>query len=183
MAVFDSTTLLYVLDPDAKAPIDPQTKQPVAYAKGRVDALIETFERARETVVVPAPVLSEVLVNAGGAAEDYVAMLDDNSRFRVVPFSQRAAIELSIMLNRAFKQSNWRAGTKVTRAEMKFDRQILAIARVEGENHIYTDDGPMSKFAKAEGLKVTATRDIPLPSQQRLPFARDASAVDSNSED
>lgn len=182
MAVFDSTTLLYVLDPEAGVPIDPQTKQPVAHAKERVNALIETFHRTRESVVVPTPVLSEVLVNAGSAAEEYVAMLGDNSRFRIAPFSQRAAIELSMMLKRAHEKGDWRAGTKVTRAEMKFDRQILAIARVEDESHIYTDDGPMAQFAEAEGFKVTATRNIPLPRQAVLQLAQGDSGVE-HSED
>lgn len=182
MAVFDSTTLLYVLDPEAKAPTDPQTKQPVANAKDRVNALIETLQRTQEPVVVPTPVLSEVLVNAGSAAEDYMALLCNNSRFRVAQFGQRAAIELSMMLRRAHERGDWRAGIKVTRAEMKFDRQILAIARVEGENHIYTDDGPMSTFAEVEGFKVTATRDIPLPSVQVGLFDQNDSAVDPSSE-
>ena len=182
MAVFDSTTLLYVLDPEVAVPIDPQTRQPVAHAKDRVNALIERFQQTQEVVVVPTPVLSEVLVNAGSAAEEYVATLGDNSRFRIVPFGERAAIELSIMLKQAFEKGGWRKGTKVTRAEMKFDRQILAIARVEDENHIYTDDGPMTKFAEAEGFKVTATRNIPLPSQAVLPLAQDDSGVE-HSED
>ena len=166
MAVLDSTTLLYLLDPTAKAPIDPDTKLPVANAKNRIDSLMEALQDRREAVVVPTPVLSEVLVHADEAAPEYLSILSETSRFRIVPFDERAAIELAEMTRRALSKGDLRAGTNSTRAKLKFDRQILAIARVEDECHIYTDDGDMCKVARAEGFDVTATRDIPLRTQQ-----------------
>ena len=166
MAVLDSTTLLYLLDPSAKAPVDPDTKLPVANAKARIDSLMGTLQGRQEAVVVPTPVLSEVLVHADEAGPAYLDILGNTSRFRIVPFDERAAIELAEMTRRALSKGDLRAGTNATRAKLKFDRQILAIARVEDENHIYTDDGPMRKLAEAEGFEVTATRGIPLPTQQ-----------------
>lgn len=66
-AVFDATALLHFLEPDARAPVDPATDKPVADAKTRIDFPIETLEGRRETIVVPTPALSEVLVHAGAA--------------------------------------------------------------------------------------------------------------------
>ena len=166
MAVLDSTTLLYLLDPTAKAPIDPDTRLPVANAKDRIDSLMEALKDRREVVIVPTPVPSEVLVHADEAAPEYLSILSKTSRFRIVPFDERAAIELADMTRRALSKDDLRAGTNATRAKLKFDRQILAIARVEDEDHIYTDDGAMRKLAKAEGFEVTATRDIPLSTRQ-----------------
>ena len=70
------------------------------------------------------------------------------------------------MTRKAHSSGDLRAGTDLTRAQLRFDRQILAIARVQNQRHIYTDDGNMAKVAAAEGFTVTATRDLPLPSGQ-----------------
>ena len=45
MAVFDATTLLLFLEPNARAPLDPATNEPVTNAKSRNDHLIETLEK------------------------------------------------------------------------------------------------------------------------------------------
>jgi len=177
VAVFDSTTLLYHLDPDAKPPRDPDTGQPVARAQERVDLLLETFKTQGKTVLIPTPVLSEVLVGAGDAGPQYLDILSNTSRFRIAPFDERAAIELAEMTRKARSSGDLRAGTGLTRAQLRFDRQILAIARVQNERHIYTDDGNMGKVAAAEGFTVTATRDLSLPSgQPSLPFGDPANA-------
>ena len=71
---------------------------------------------------------------------------------------------------------------------MKFDRQILAIARVQDEDHIYTDDGNMRRFAEEAGFQVTALRDVPLPLSDRqidlpLSVSGDTHPPESNSND
>lgn len=176
MAVLDSTTLLHLLEPDAKARIDTRTGRPFADAKDRVEALLELLHEKQEVVLVPTPVISEVLVHAGGAGPSYPKTLGDTSRFRVAPFDQRAAVELAEMTRQAIAQGDLRAGTDATRAQLRFDRQILAIARVQGETDIYTDDGNMRKFAENEGFRVTGLPDIPLPRSSRqasLPISDD----------
>ena len=167
MAVFDTTTLLCLLDPDANVPYDTRTGQPVADAKIRVRALVESLTARREHVLVPTPVLSEVLVHAGEATQSYLKSLGNTSRFRIEPFDDRAAIELAEMTRRAYASGDLQAGTDATRARLKFDRQILAIARVQRENHVYTDDGNMRAFAEEAGFEVTGLQDIPLPVSTR----------------
>ena len=171
MAVFDSTTLLYLLDPNAKPPTDAATGQPVRRAMERVDLLLETFKKRGETVLIPTPVLCEVLVGARDAGPRYLKILSNTSRFRIAPFDEVAAVELAEMTRKAPTGEGLRAGANITRARLKFDRQILAIALVQNEKHIYTDDRNMGATAKAAGFTVTETRDLPLPSgQPSLPF-------------
>ena len=174
MAVFDSTTLLYLLEPNAKAPEDTQIEEPIVDAQSRMEALVKSLEARQEAVLVPTPVLSEVLVHADNAGPSYLEILGKTSRFRIAPFDEKAAIELAEMTRRAYAKGDLRAGTDATRARLKFDRQILAIARVQSENHVYTDDRNMRTFAKAEGFRVTRLQDIPLPLSTRqtaLPFS------------
>ena len=50
MPVFDATTLMLFLEPDARAPLDPATNEPLTDPKARIDHLIETFEKRRQTI-------------------------------------------------------------------------------------------------------------------------------------
>ena len=73
MAVlFDTSILLLAIFPDAKPPIDPATEQPVEHVKQRVEYLIRKLSKERSKVVIPAPVLTEMLIHAGKATNEYV---------------------------------------------------------------------------------------------------------------
>ena len=93
MPAFDATTLLLFLEPDARAPLDPATNEPVTDAKVRMDHLIETLEKRRETIVIPTPALSEVLVHANEAGPAYLEILNTTRCFRIAPFSLRVTSE------------------------------------------------------------------------------------------
>jgi hypothetical protein len=69
MVLIDATTLLLLLDSDARPPRDPATKKPLEKCKERIEFLIETLSEAGSRVVVPTPVLSELLVRRGGGEE------------------------------------------------------------------------------------------------------------------
>ena len=163
MAVFDATALLYFLEHDAKAPLDPATDRPVADAGERVEFLIKTLEDRRETIVIPTPALSEVLVHAGEAGPQYLEILNTTRCFRVEPFDQRAAVELAAMTRDALSAGDIRAGTDTTRAKLKFDRQIIAIAKTQGETTIYSDDGDIAKLAEALQIEVVPVHALPRP--------------------
>ena len=162
MAVFDATTLLHFLEPNAKPPLDPATNEPVTDAKSRVDHLIETLEKRRETIVIPTPALSEVLVHANDAGPRYLEILNTSRCFRIEPFDQRAAVELATMTREALREGNLRAGTQATRAKLKFDRQIIAIARTQNETTIYSDDEDIATLAKPLELEVVPVHALQL---------------------
>ena len=97
MPVFDATALLHFLEPQAPAPIDPETNEPLTDAKARIDFLIDTLEDQGETIIIPTPALSEVLVHADAAGPEYLKILNNTRCFRVEPFDERAAVELAVM--------------------------------------------------------------------------------------
>ncbi|MYF89059.1 MAG: PIN domain-containing protein [Boseongicola sp. SB0676_bin_33] len=163
MAVFDATALLHFLEPDARPPADPTTGNPVEDAKTRIDFLIETLEGQRETIVVPTPALSEVLVHAGEAGPRYLEILNTSRCFRIESFDQRAAVELAAMTRDAISAGDLRAGTDATRAKLKFDRQIIAIARTRGQSTIYSDDEDIAKLAEPLDLEVVPLHALPMP--------------------
>jgi len=51
--------------------------------------------------------------------------------------------------------SNW--------SKVKFDRQIVAIARVEGAERIYSNDDDIKRFGASDGIEVVMLDDLELP--------------------
>jgi predicted nucleic acid-binding protein len=66
----------------------------------------------------------------------------------VVPFDTRAAIELAVMTRNAIDQGDKRGGVDAPWNKVKFDRQIVAIAKVAGATTIYSDDLQLRTFAE-----------------------------------
>ena len=165
MVVLDATTLLYLLDPDAKAPTDPETGRSVPEVQARVKCLIDALAKDRQKIVVPTPALSELLVRAGTAGPEYLEVLGKSACFRIADFDQRAAIEVAAMIRSAIDAGNKKGGSPSSWAKIKFDRQIIAITKVAGATTIYSDDNDISRFARTEGITVIGIKDLPLPPQ------------------
>ena len=173
MVVFDATTLLYLFDPEAKAPTDPETENPVTHVKERIEFLLSELEKRKEKIIVPTPALSELLVRAGDAGPEYLDILGKTAAFKIVDFDQRAAVEVAAAIREALDAGSKKGGSESSWAKIKFDRQIIAIAKVEGASTIYSDDGDIVRFSKNSGITVVRVSDLPLPpenSQQSLLF-------------
>lgn len=164
MAVlFDTSTLLLAIYPDASPPIDPATQQPLDHAKQRVEYLIRKLHKARTRVIIPSPVLTEMLIYAGSATNEYVLNLQQPP-FRIAAFDTRAAIECAETLHR-FGMKNKASGA--TRNKVKFDRQIVAIAQVERVEAIYSDDDDIYKYGAQAGIKVIRSYELELDPEDR----------------
>lgn len=111
-------------------------------------------------VMIPAPVLTEVLCLARSAQARLVQALQRDP-FMVVPFDTRAAIECADLLAFHFGQKSKQKGVPGARAKIKFDRQIVAIARANGASEVFSDDDDVRKEAVRVGLKVTRSFDLP----------------------
>jgi len=166
MVVFDSSVLLLVLDPNAKPPNDPATGQPLDKAAERIEYLIENLTADNERIVIPSPVLSEVLVHAGEAMQPYLDTMNEQSAFRIAPFDQKAAIEAALATSDAIRRGGHRidaANPDASRTKIKFDRQIVAIAKAEDAHAVYSDDADVHGYAKHAGLDAYRTADLDLP--------------------
>lgn len=163
MVVFDTSFILLLLDPRAKAPLDPTTGETVTKAAERVEYLIKDLSAAREKIIIPTPVLSEVLVYAGEATGKYLDILNTESIFRIAPFDQKAALEAAISTRDALNRGGMRvdaANPEATKTKIKFDRQIVAIAKAEGAHSVYSDDGDVHNYSERAGLKAYRTADL-----------------------
>ena len=166
MVVFDTSVLLLVLDSAAKAPTDPATAGPVDRASERIEYLISNLSADKEKIIIPTPVLSEVLVHAGAAMQTYLEILNGQAAFRIAPFDQKAAIEAALAMSDAIRRGGHRvdaANPDVTKTKIKFDRQIVAIAKAEGAHSVYSDDEDVHRYAIQAGLKAHRTSELDLP--------------------
>ena len=145
MVVFDTSILLFFLDEN--------TASSVPRAKDRVEYLIQTLSDAGEKIVIPTPALSECLVYAGAAGSDYVTILNRQACFRIVSFDQRAAIEAADRTFQARARGLSKGGNpEITKTKIKFDRQITAVAVVEGATAVYSDDADVCAYAREAGM-------------------------------
>jgi len=155
MVVFDANFLIYFLDPKIKGGESNNL---------RIDHLVATIQKSGERIVVRTPALSELLVKAGDAGPRYLEIIARSKFFRVAEFGERAAVEVATLTREAIAQGDKRGATlEADWAKVKFDRQIVAIARVVGAKAIYTNDGQLAKHAEAVGIMAIGLDDLPEP--------------------
>jgi len=174
MVVFDATALIYLFDPKTKAPIDEMTGTAVTHVQERIEFIIRELNKRNEKIIVPTPALSELLVRAGEAGPEYLEKLGKSAVFKIVGFDQRAAIEVAATTREAIDAGNKRGGSSGVWSKVKFDRQIIAIAKVEGASRIYSDDDDIYRLLKNSEIDVVRICDLPLPpeeAQKKLDFS------------
>jgi predicted nucleic acid-binding protein len=166
MVALDATILLLLLSANVAPPTDPSGK-PVEFWKERIDFPIQELEKNREKIIIPTPALSEILVHADRAGPEYLNRIKQSSAFKIEPFDDRAAVEVAMMIREDKKNfSDKRGEVQAIWAKVKFDRQIVAIAKVNGASVLYSDDGHVRTFGERAGLTVIGTPQLPLPQKQ-----------------
>ena len=163
MVVFDSMNLIRLLDPDAEPPKDPSSGKLVTEFRRRLEHYVQELSEESRRVVVPAPALAELLVGAGQAAGDYIRILNTTAAFEIAPFDQKAAIEAMMIERQARSEGDKRGGVDSPWQKVKYDRQIVAIARAIQADTICSDDEDLGKHAKAMAIQVVQCSDLPMP--------------------
>jgi len=180
MVVIDATMLLLLLRPGTPVPAGPGGFH-VDKPKERIEHLVKQLDRDKTKIIVPTPALSEAMVRAGAAAsQQIIEYLQKYSVFRIEPFDTRAAIEVAAMTRDAIAKGKKRGDSAATYAKVKYDRQIIAIARVSGASAIYSDDGDIRALAKETKIEVIGIADLPLPPEDaQLPLPLSSAEVPS----
>ena len=124
MVAFDAHMLMLALRPEIPASVD--------NAKTRVVYLLEQLQTKGERILVPTTSIAEFLVHAESAAPHYLEELQKSARFKIASFGLRAAVEVAAAIEAAVKKRSKKDGSKETWAKVNFDRQIAAVAKVEG---------------------------------------------------
>jgi predicted nucleic acid-binding protein len=155
IVLFDATFLMLFLDPRVKDGVG---------SNSRVDHLVDTLDKSRSRIIVPTPALSELLVGARDAAPVYLDIINRSRFFRIEPFGTKAAVEAADMTRRALATGDKRGGiVDSTWQKVKFDRQIVAIAKVSGCTTIYSDDDDVRRIAEQVSLPTITLPLLPEP--------------------
>jgi predicted nucleic acid-binding protein len=157
MVVFDATFLIPLFDD--KAP------EPIAGARRRLNHLVAELQNAHERILIPTPALSEYMVHAEAAGVKYLAIMSKSAVFKVVDFDTRAAVEAAEITREAKERGDKKGGGTEPWGKIKFDRQIVAIARVNNSSRIYSNDGGFKNIVGTKGPQVLSFADLPDPPQ------------------
>ncbi len=153
LVVFDTTFLVPLLDPQVKGTGD---------IDSRISHLVATLDKQRAKIIIPTPALCEVLIGAADAAPAYLEILSRHARFKIAPFGERAAVEAAARHREAMGRGDKKEGS-ANWSKVKFDRQIVAIAKVEGAERIYSNDGDIRRIGTGEGIEVIMLDGLALP--------------------
>jgi len=167
MDVFDTSFLVLAFDPNAKGPIDPATGQPLTHCQQRVDHLLRMLGAEKRRVLIPTPVLAEYLVRGGADKDKRLQEFIGSKSFLVAPFDLRAAIECAMIEDGDSKRIGASLSEVESKAKVKFDRQIIAIAKARGATIIYTGDLGLAACARRNKLQVVLTFELPLPPEDQ----------------
>ncbi len=168
MVAIDNTFLSLMLHPHAKPPNDPATGKPAERIADRIEKLLEDLDSNSERIILPTPVLSEFLILVGKEGPQYLDKLSSMKNILIKPFDELAAIELAAREVEDREKGSKRGGSASTWAKLRFDRQIVAIARTNKADPIYSDDEDVRTFATRLGIEVIRTWALPLPSAKQI---------------
>lgn len=160
----DTSFLSILLNPDFRIPDDPETGQPVVQARERARHAIATLDQARRRVILAAPAVAELLTVIGPEAIGWLELVQNARTIEIAPFDHRAAVELALMNRGVLAQP---APDHGPRQKIKVDRQIVAIAKVNGASELYTDDRGLAACAHLAGIVARPISSLPLPDNAR----------------
>jgi hypothetical protein len=158
--VFDTTYLVVMLQ-EKFPPVKDRNNKLVLQARERINYLVQQLSASNSIIIIPTPVLAEIMVRAGKAGPEYLEKLSNSSKFRLTSFDVRAAIEASELIRKVKEEQ--KSQPLETWAKIKFDVQIVSIAKAENATVIYADDPGIENHGKRVGIIVRRICDLQLP--------------------
>ncbi len=158
IVAFDNTFLTLIINPNSQPRPNPETGLPVPHCKQRIEALVDFLSSGNHQLIIPAPCLAETLVRALDI-QNVITVLKTYRVVEIAPFDAKSAVELAIISQKAAASGDKRNNSRLDWQQIKFDRQIVSIAKVNGASIFYTDDSAQASFAIEAGLSVKHTWD------------------------
>jgi hypothetical protein len=158
---FDNSFLVFLFNRRAGASIE--------RAADRVDGLIDSLSDKKAKIIIPTPALTELLMAGKFTIQVYIEKLKTFGAFQIRAYDERAAIELAARYV-ATKKTNKERTKQAPWNKVKFDRQIVAIAKTQGASTVYSDDDQLRQFARECGMDAYGLADLSAPAtQNKLP--------------
>ena len=163
MVLFDCDFLCFLCHDNPGVVLSPTTRKPVEKAPEKIKNLLNHLEAKRKKIIIPTPALSEFLCITANNAHEILDVLTNTYGFELAAFDTMAAVEAAIATSSAVAKGAKKGGSKSTWAKVKFDRQIIAIAKTRGVSTIYSNDDDVRRYAKKDGMEVIPLWSLPEP--------------------
>ena len=151
--VFDPTFLIDLLNPKLGGE-----------KRAALDFLVADLSKARTRILIPTPCLTELLVRAASARDQYLKLLAGNAAFEIIPYDQRAATECALLLEQAWDSKSQKS---ITHTKFKFDWMIVACAASRNVANIYSDDGDILRCSTQVKIQTIKQSELPVPPESR----------------
>lgn len=142
--------------------------KPIKFTRERMEALLAG---TGANILMPAPVYLEVSLVSGAVPKDVDDFMDESGNFVIAPYDVRAAV-----INSDNERPTFIKDANKTRDHIKFDRQIVAIAKSKGADLLVTTDKGVLSDCKRYGVPAKCLSELDLPQklrQQSLDLAVD----------
>jgi predicted nucleic acid-binding protein len=146
MVLFDAGILIKLVS--TQTPLIQQEK---------LDRLLTTLGSARVQILIPTPALAEFYVKAN---PDMLTKLRSQTLVSIAPFDEKAAIECGLGIRNSLLSGNKKTPQSAPWQKVKFDHQIVAIAKSNNVDLIYSEDAGLRKFAQSVGIAAICTDDL-----------------------
>lgn len=175
--IFDTNVLVQALTgtKDGVSLTDPCTGEVISDPQKRAEALIDHIDSLGGAVLIPTPVLAEFLVGIDkNQHQAYINLIKSLSCFEIVSFDEIAAIECAQMPSLKELKQMMSADTTT---KVKFDRQIISIAKSTGVKEVWTHDKGVYSRCQTLGITAKSLADItPLPEQFGIDFPKESAS-------
>ena len=167
--VFDTSFLSLLLVENHSPMTNQDTGDTVEDVGQRVQQLIINLQNSKTKILIPTPVLAEILTEFADKSGEIIQVMEKTYQFQFAPFDKLAAIELGYFFHQAINEGDKKSGSKDTWQKVKFDNQIVAIAKTNGAKTIYTNDKGIRISAQKHNIEVITVWDLdPPPPEQGM---------------
>lgn len=135
--------------------------------RARLNHLLETAAKNKQRILIPTPALAEFLVRTDDATTEWLNELEKKSAVEVCAFDRRAAFECAFIERGAHQKGDKKHGSDSAYQKVKFDRQIVAIAKSRNAGLIVSDDDSLRRVSLSVGLQVSKIEELPVPDDAR----------------
>lgn len=148
---------------DANVLIVWSAKKTSDIVRARLTHLLETATKDKQRILIPTPALAEFLVRTDAATAEWLSDLEKKSAVDVCAFDRRAAFECAFIERGAHQKGDKKHGSESAYQKVKFDRQIVAIAKSRNARLVISDDDSLRRVALSVGLQVSKIEELEVP--------------------
>ena len=148
---------------DANVLIAWSAKKTPDLVRARLNHLLETAAKDKQRILIPTPALAEFLVRTDDATAEWLNELEKRSAVDVCAFDRRAAFECAFIERGAHRAGDKKHGAESAYQKVKFDRQIVAIAKCRNARLVLSNDDSLRRVALSVGLSVSKIEELPIP--------------------